>query len=230
MVPFKLKYRQLSTTYLQAKMKFLLVFAFGFIISTQLNAQKCPVSGKIEAVRMNILYIGVGNDIQFGITNTDNKSIRMTCTGCDSIVSSGNNATIWVSKLGQVVLKIMSEQLTYSQSFRAKYCPDPSIRLFNGRKSGNIEAESFKKQTGILPMLENFDFDMRCTISTFTLTRIRNSERKSSGNDGNSFTENSLDLIKSAQKEDIFTFSDIKGECTGDKNNRDWGSMVFFIE
>jgi GldM C-terminal domain len=212
-------------------MKNLFILIFGLVMSHQIIAQKCPVSGFIEAGRMNILYIGLGNDVQFAVSNTDSKTLRMTCNGCDSIVSvSDNNVKIWVSRPGQVVLNISSERLNFSKSFRVKYCPDPSIKLFNDQKGGNIKADIFKKQMGILPTLENFDFDMRCVVKSFTLTRIRDTERKSNINEGNIFNKNNLKLIESSQKGDIFTFTEIKGECTSDKDMRNWGSLVFFVE
>ena len=195
------------------------------------SQQNCPTIGKIEAVKMNVLYIGAVNHIQYSITNTDPKTVKLFCEGCDSIkLQYDNMAKIWVSKPGSINIKIENKGINITNNFRVKYCPDPTIKLFNGQKSGVIKVDILKKQQGILPVLENFDFDIRCNVFNFKLSRHRNGELISNINVGNIFNNNNLSLIESAKKGDLFTITEIKGECTGDKIKRDWGGMVFCVE
>jgi hypothetical protein len=193
--------------------------------------QKCVVLGKIEAVRMNVLYIGVANNIQYAVSNTDTKTIKFSCEGCDSVeIMPDNRANVWVSKKGSVNIKVENNDIYLTNSFRVKYCPDPIIKLLGGQRGGIVTIEQLVKQRGILPKLENFDFSVKCIVKNFKLSRIREGVTQSFINEGNYFNDNNLNLIQSAQKGDIFTITEIKGECTGDKSNRDWGSMAFYVQ
>lgn len=216
-----------------------MLFSIILFTATTLKAQQsCPVTGSMESIKMNILYIGAENVIDYAVNNTDPKSIKFTCEGCDSIIKQPYpySVSVWVSKVGVVNLKMKNEEMEMTKSFRVKYCPNPNIFLFNGQdfdkrqKSGIIKADMVKQLQSIIPVLENFDFDLKCTIVSFQLTRTRNDKAETFLNELNAFNENNINLLKSAQKGDLFTITDIKGSCTGDKIERNWDNIVFYVE
>ncbi len=211
--------------------KVLGIFFMILTVGRAYSQQGCTAFGEIEASKMAVLYIGAANPIQYTVNNTDPKTLKFSCQGCDSFKTGLNNqATIWVSRPGRVTIQMENKEISVAKHFFAKYCPNPAIQLFSGQKSGSIKASKLQQQQGIVPILENFDLEVRCKVMTFRLTRYRNGEMSSNGNEGNRFHKNNLDLIQTAQTGDLFIVTEIKGECTSDLFKRDWGSMAFQVQ
>jgi hypothetical protein len=89
----------------------------------------------------------------------------------------------------------------------------------------------FCAQAGIIPILENFDFDMKCAVQGFSVTRIpRNEPPVSISVLGGVFDENAQRLICAAQPGDMYQFYNIKTRCPGDMIARDVDTMLFTIK
>lgn len=181
------------------------------------------------ATRLNILYIGVGNDVE--IRGADAKS-TVVCEGCDSINEwTKGMAKVWVSNTKGVKLAIkVADKTVFLQTFRVKYCPNPTVQLTNGQKNGKISAPIFRSQKGILSILKDFDYNIRCHVTSFKLTLYRNGVKTELENSGTTFTDSAKKMTESAKKGDLFVISEVKCRCQGDTKSRDLENLVFEID
>jgi hypothetical protein len=97
-------------------------------------------------------------------------------------------------------------------------------------KTGNITAAEFKAQLGLIAWLDDFDFDAKCSIDSYTLyyTAKRKDPVKLSAR-GGPFKGMVNKIIKQADSGDQYTFTDVKVKCPGDIVGRPANSLYFKI-
>src|SRR5690625_4010902 len=113
-----------------------------------------PISITIDWISYNDLQVSASGAV-INISQTGTEKYNAT-------VSEQGNATITLSGGGL-------ESTSYN--FRTKIIPEP-IPTLSGKQGGNIGNGEFKAQRALIPQLENFDFDARCEILSYTLFRI----------------------------------------------------------
>lgn len=104
----------------------------------------------------------------------------------------------------------------------------PATANFN--KTGNITAAEFKAQLGLIAWLDNFDFDAKCLIDSYTL--YYTAKRKDPivlKAKGGKFKGMVNKIIKQAASGDQYTFTDVKVKCSGDTVGRPANSLYFKI-
>lgn len=95
---------------------------------------------------------------------------------------------------------------------------------------GNISAAEFKAQLGLIAWLDDFDFDAKCYISTYTLYYTpRRSDPVTLKAKGGSFNGKINQVIKQAKSGDQYAFVDVKVKCPGDDVSRKANSLYFKI-
>lgn len=97
-------------------------------------------------------------------------------------------------------------------------------------KTGNITAAEFKAQLGLIAWLDNFDFDAKCTVDSYTLyyTAKRKDPVMLTAR-GGTFKGTVHKIIKQADSGDQYTFTDVKVKCPGDVVGRPANSLYFKI-
>ena len=132
----------------------------------------------VSATKMNVFYIGVDNPIKVSAAGASSNNIKVSAGGGGGpTVRKGSGAGEYVVKvtkpapLGQECqIRVSAGGLNEKALFRVKRIPDPVAKL--GKESGGAMGNGeFKAQGGVLAILENFDFDARCAISGFVVTR-----------------------------------------------------------
>lgn len=184
----------------------------------------------VSADKMNVFYIGVDNPVSVvaaGISSNDLKvspnGISLNKTGkgkYNATASRPGNATITVSGGGLAATKF---------EFRVKPIPDPIARLGN-KDSGALGTGEFKAQGGVAAWLDNFDFDAKCQIEGFIMTRVaKRQDPVDAPNRGPRFSGQAERLKNMASPGDIYYFENIKARCPGDAAARKINSLVFKI-
>jgi uncharacterized protein (UPF0333 family) len=100
----------------------------------------------------------------------------------------------------------------------------------NYNKTGNITAAEFKAQLGLIAWLDDFDFDAKCTIDSYTL--YYTAKRKDPvmlNSKGGRFKGLVNQMIKQASSGDQYTFTNVKVKCPGDVVGRPANSLYFKI-
>ena len=83
----------------------------------------------------------------------------------------------------------------------------------------------------MIAVLDNFDFDVKCFITEFRITRNSlTEERLAATNFGGSYDSESERLVQLAAPKDIYTFTNVRAKCPGDKVSRTLSSLVFEIQ
>ena len=94
-----------------------------------------------------------------------------------------------------------------------------------------MKAAEFKVHPGIRAHLENFDFEARCKIQGFELTRLpKGRDAQSELNQGGTYAGSVKRLVKAATPGDTYYFEKIKVRCPGDKVGRKMNGMIFKIK
>ena len=183
----------------------------------------------VSADKMNVFYIGVPNPISVSAAGIPSNSLRVSATGGANLQKTGSNSyTVNVSRPGEVKINVSGEGLSASKDFRVKRIPDPVARL--GRGNNTMGNGEFRAQEGIIAVLENFDFDARCNIQGFTMTRqAKRVDPVSTPNSGGRFTGRAEALKNQAAPGDTYYFDDIKARCPGDSAGRKINDIVIKI-
>ena len=122
-----------------------------------------------------------------------------------------------------------AEGFSAAKDFRVKRIPTP-VPMLSDKRGGGMPSGVFKAQQGVIPVLENFDFDAKCNIAGFELVRVpRRDDAQKIINKGGRYTGEAQRLAAKATAGDRFFFENIKCKCPGDKAPRDLGTMTFTI-
>ena len=117
-----------------------------------------------------------------------------------------------------------------SFEFRVKNIPNPRATL-SMKDSGLMNNGEFKAQGGVIPVLDNFDFEARCNIAGFTLVRVaRRQDPESQINKGGVFSSDSKRLVSQAKPGDTYYFENVRAKCPGDKATRKINDLIFRIK
>jgi gliding motility-associated protein GldM len=196
----------------------------------EVGRRSCTVS----ADKMNVFYIGVDNPVSVSAAGVSTNNLKVTGKGINiTQVSPGKfNVTASVPDPNASITVSSSDGALPPTSFayRVKRIPDPKAYL--GRlDGGSMKSGEFRAQGGVLAQLENFDFDARCIIQGYEVTRVaKRQDPVSVPNAGASYVSQALQLVNAATPGDIFYFDNVKAKCPGDVAGRKINSMVFKIQ
>jgi hypothetical protein len=179
---------------------------------------------------MNVFYIGVENPITIAVSNTPPDKVTVLGQGC-TVTPKGNGKYIVTAKTqGIATIQVSGNGNTQIVPFRVKRIPNP-VPTLSGKKRGELASEPLCIKTGLLAIIENFDFDTKCVIHSYTVTRIPRHEAPTSMFAlGGNFDEKVRQFICAGKPGDLYQFSNIKAGCSGDEVPRDIGSLVYFVE
>ncbi len=184
------------------------------------------------ASKMNVLYIGVENPVKLNIPSVALNSLQVTGTGGGVKVKkvSDRNYILTVRKPGETTLSITGKGYKKDIPFKVKRIPDPVARV--GKSAGGAMGNGeFKAQGGVGAFLDDFDFDARCSIQGYRLTRVaKRQDPVESLNSGARYNAKSKRLIRMAKPGDTYLFTNVKARCPGDPAGRRINTMVFNIK
>lgn len=189
-------------------------------------------SVSVAATKMNVFYIGVENPVSVSAAGVSSSSLKVSASGGGLKLSKkGGNYVANVTTPGEAKITVSGDGLkATSFPFRVKRIPDPQARL--GKKPGGpMGTGEFKAQGGVLAMLDNFDFDAKCTISGFEMVYVpKRQDPVPVKNAGPRYSDKARRLVQKAKPGDIYYFDNVRAKCPGDKASRQVNSMVFKIK
>lgn len=186
-------------------------------------------SAVCAADKMNVFYIGVDNPVSVSVAGASSNQINVSASGCQ-ISGSGGKYIVKASAVGPAKINVSAPGITQAFDFRVKRIPDPVAKLGN-ESSGAMGSGEMKAQRGVLSVLENFDFDAKCTIESFGVARVpKRSDPILARNEGASFNGNARSIVDAATPGDLYYFDEIKVRCPGDGAARKINSMNWRIK
>lgn len=198
-------------------------------------AQKTPYiswsTASVSADKMNVLYIGVENPLSIGITGVSSQDINVQIDHGTIQKVGGGKYIIREDSICDVRI-FVKDNKSFQRTFyfRAKAIPDP-VAWIGAQKTQHFTAKSFLDQRGLACIMPDFDFDVKFSTVSFTLTRIgKDGTRQSVQNSGARYEEPAAALVKMAQKDDVFVYSNILAIGPGDKMPRVLLNLGYVIE
>jgi len=191
-------------------------------------------SATVSADKMNVFYIGVNNPVSVTVAGVSSNDVKANCSGCSMKRDKPGKYTVTATKPGDVTINVSGGGLPNTPfKYRVKRIPDPvaSLNPNNKEDGGQVGNGKFKAMGGIFAMLENFDFDAKCKIQGFELTRqAKRADPVSEINRGAKYSSSARALVMKAKPGDVFYFDNVKARCPGDKAGRKINSMIFKIK
>ena len=182
-------------------------------------------SVNVSADKMNVFYIGVDNPISIAAAGVSSNDIGVSASGSGIALSSTGKSSynVKVATPGESFIKITDKKNGKQLGefkFRVKKIPDPVAKI-GGKTGGTFGSGQMGAQLGIFPELENFDFEAKCDIQSYTLyyTKRRQDPQALNGT-GNRFDGQVAAAVKAAGVGDTYNFVDIKARCPGDAIGR----------
>jgi gliding motility-associated protein GldM len=183
-----------------------------------------------SADKMNVIYIGVDNPISVAAAGVSSNALQVSGSGC-SLKPNGNGKYIATATTqGTAKISVSGGGLNQTFDFRVKLIPNP-VPTLSMKKGGGMGSGEMGAQAGIIPVLEGFDFDAKCSIQSFTMVRVpRREDPVPAVVNGGVFDEKAQRLVQAAKPGDLYNFYSIKARCPGDAIARDIGGMNFFVK
>lgn len=189
-------------------------------------------SATVSADKMNVFYIGVDNPVSVVVAGVSSNDVKASCVGCNMKGSRGKY-NVTASRPGDATITVSGGGFPATPfKYRVKRIPDPVPMLGAGpnKKGGAMGNGEFKAQQGLATVLEGFDFDAKCAVMGYELTRVApRQDPVSSNNAGARYNAKSKRLVGAAKPGDTYYFDNVKTKCPGDAAGRKLPSIVFKI-
>ena len=179
-------------------------------LSSAENSQSSNLLPSFFYLSKSIVYIGVENELR--VTSGQNASnLKVSCTGCDIRKVDAERFNLTANRVGKVTVTVSNDKTT-TQSFNliAQSIPNPIPTLSDGKRGGLISLGEIHNITGLVAKLEDFDFDARCSIQSYTLLRTPRREDPTQANVIGPINDGAQTLLTQAKTGDYYQFFAIK--------------------
>ncbi|MBK9399811.1 MAG: gliding motility protein GldM [Bacteroidetes bacterium] len=176
-------------------------------------------SASVAADKMNVIYIGVPNPITVSVPGVPDEKVKAIPTGFalspDAKAGRGHFIAEAKGQPGEAKIVVSADfngkpMQMGEFKFRLKRIPDPVAKI-GGKKDGNIPKSALAAQQGIIPTMENFDFDLYPKVTSFKMSRYgkgRDPVEKSA--EGGALTGDMKSIIDQCRAGDKILFEYIK--------------------
>jgi gliding motility-associated protein GldM len=191
-----------------------------------------PSGAALMLDKMNVVYIGVDNPITISSGAGDEKTV---------VAPNGGGITLSKAGPGKYIAKAttpdMKAGITVSVKggkttpfpIRVKRIPDPIPTLGGKLRGGNAQPGTIKAQTGIVPILDNFDFEARFNVESYDMVFVSKGEILRSSASGPLFSTQMQTFLSRAKPKDVIYLEEIKVRGP-DGSPRKIGQIVFTIQ
>jgi gliding motility-associated protein GldM len=191
-------------------------------------------SASIALDKMNVLYIGVPNPITVAASGggDDRTNISISGGGGRYEKTGAGKYNIFVnSPTDNCTITVTVDGKTAGASqFRVRTIPDP-VATVGGEPSGaNIAAGAFKAQGGVAAWIKDFPFDLKYTVTSFTLTAdTDDGDIVEARCTGNSWSAQAQGILRGLKAGKTVTVDEIRA-VGPDGRTRRLPSLVYYIK
>jgi len=191
-----------------------------------------PAGAAVMLDKMNVVYIGVDNPITVSSGAGDEKT---------SVVPTGGGITLSKAGPGKYIAKATTPDMkahinvsvkggkTTDFPIRVKRIPDPIPTLGGKLRGGNAQPGTIKAQTGIVPVLDNFDFEARFAVESYDMVFVSKGEIFRASTSGPLFSAQMQTFLSRAKPKDVIYLEEIKVRGP-DGSPRKIGQIVFTVQ
>ena len=188
----------------------------------------------ISATKMNVLYVGVENPIGLTVSGVPSSAVNavmsngnLTRSGNEWVArpnTPGTNAVITVSANIEGQNRVMG-----NMAFRVKSVPNP-MPTVAGLSGGRIPKATLAAQLAVVAdMGKDFDFDLKFTVNSYSVTIVRGGNARSFDNREARFSQEIRQQFDGLTKGSKVFIEDIKA-VGPDRRTRELSSITFTIE
>ncbi|WP_372752330.1 gliding motility protein GldM [Labilibaculum sp.] len=187
----------------------------------------------VSATKMNVFYLGVDNPVSISAPGFSSDRIRATMTN-GNLVKQGNSYIAKPKaafKNSRVAVEAQFEdgwRPLRTVDFRVKPIPDPVAKV-GGLSGGKIKKNLLLVQTGVDAVMENFDFDLKFKITSFTVSTIVKGFTVDQSSGSDMFSQQQISMFKNLRRAQKVYIEDIKA-VGPDGETRDLPTISFRIE
>lgn len=166
----------------------------------------------VSATKMNVFYLGVENPVDISVPGVTPDKIYPTMTnGSISrkppyIVRPKRPGNAWVIVKADVNGETKE---VGKKEFRVKTVPDPVAKIAD-RKGGMINKNLLLASIGVVAEMENFDFDLKFTVTEFTVSATVQGFVRDSKSNNYKLTSEQKNLIRNLSRSQKIYIENIK--------------------
>jgi gliding motility-associated protein GldM len=201
-------------------------------VSTMYQVAKPSLT--VSPTKMNVFYKGVDNPVSISAPGVPADKIRPSISN-GSIRKSGPGYIVNVKKGNEAVISVsatLPDGTTASMGkvpFRVKTVPNPAP-FFAGKGQGDdkVKKSELTAAQGVAARMENFDFDLKFTVTSFKLTMIVGGTPIEKTSKGNRLSSDMKVMLKKAKPGQKVYIEDIRAKGP-DGTVRKLGSLAFKV-
>lgn len=185
----------------------------------------------VSADKMNVLYIGVENPLTISAAGIPSTEMNVSASNVQLRKVNNSQFIAIPDQPGDAKITVSGGGLDATTfNYRVKRIPTPVPMIGRYKSSARISPNEFKAYEELKAIHEHFDFDARCKVTGFEVTRVpKKADVLDNLNQGGRYDARTQRIIQQATFGDIYYFEKIKARCPGDKASRTLNSMVFRI-
>lgn len=188
----------------------------------------------VSPTKMNVFYEGLSNPIEVNVPGSTPGSVRVEVSnGTLKKIQEYSYEVTPTQNYGESVVKVSAEfngqrRQMPDKRFRLKRVPPP-IAQVGGKNGGNIEKNVLLTNQGVTAVQDDFLFDIKYTITRFTVVITDQGFTDDADSNSQYFTEEQKRLLSSLSRGDRFSIEDI---YAAGPNNREvpLSSIIFKIQ
>ena len=169
----------------------------------------------ISASAMNVLFIGLDNPIEVGVSGIQPEDVQASISGGGGNLSgSRGNYTATVTTQGTATISVSAKgKSAGNKDFRVMRVPDPVAKV-GGKVGGSIRSAELKAQRGVQAVLENFYFDgVKFNVISFSMVyAAKRQDIVTASGTGAGFTSQMQDYLSRVKPGDAMWFEAIRAK------------------
>lgn len=185
---------------------------YPFASSFQVGAKSIVVS----PTKMNVLYIGVDNPMKISVAGVQQQDVLASFQGDGTLTKGADGGYVArVKTPGKTVISVSAKvdgkvQPMGTEEFRIKRIPDPIPTVGGTLRGGPTAAGHLKVQSGLVALLENFDFEARFNVVSYTMGYQKGADYFEEKVSGPLFNNKIKGVLQGLKPKQIVIFDDIK--------------------
>ncbi len=184
----------------------------------------------VSADKMNVFYMGVDNPLSISAAGVSSSQVEVKAEGVRINKVKDGKYNVKPDRPGISKITVSGGGLEpTSFEYRVKPIPNPTLFLGN-KKGGGVSPGELKVYDRLSPIIERFDFETRCRILGFEMTRVpKGNDIIVVTNPSEKFIDKTKRVLSKAKAGDTVYFDKVKAKCPGDKHERQLNGMVFHV-
>ncbi len=168
----------------------------------------------VSPTKMNVFYLGVDNPVEISVSGVAGNKIRANASN-GTLDPRGNSFVMHPKRVGNCQIFVSAEldgkwTQVGTKEFRVKPVPDPEAKV-NNQKGGGIAKNVLMAQSGVIAaMPPDFDFDLKFTVTEFSVGAIVQGFYQERRVKGNQFNQEVRNLINTLSKGNPVWIQDIR--------------------